>query len=186
MFKYERKWKLWILWKEYYGKVNESYIINKDTSFKQRKLIIQQFSDGPDDCLKVIINCKCLNQSIDISKCDSTFIGCCSENSSEIVMFQRFMRASRIDSTNKNKINHCFLWSDQDDFSSLEKVIMKLKISCKDDMFDSKIKIINQSYDHQDSKEIKNNITIKQHQLNEQLINWTSRENAWFLRFNIS
>lgn len=157
---------------EYHGEKIETYRINDDITIDQRKRIIKGFEDGDDDSLKIIASCQCLNQAVNIVRCDSTFMPNVTKSTDEIVIFQRFMRASRIDPINKSKINTCFLFCENDDFNSLENCLTKLKNGLKDECFDKKVFVVNQTYDNQDKIEVKERIVEKQKTINNCLIEW--------------
>jgi len=163
----------------YFGIKTEAFRINDDTTYVQRKKTIQSFEDTNDDCISVLVNCRCLNQAVDIPKCDSTFITNISDTSSEIVMFQRFLRPSRLDIHNKEKINHCFLWIDDNNTSSLEVCLTKLKSGLGDKCFDKKVKVIAQSYDIQCEQSVKEKIDTIQQDVNLKLVEWVDADLRW-------
>jgi hypothetical protein len=168
--------KVWlILGKEYYGEKVYAFRVNEDISKQQRQQIFTQFSTNEDNILQVIASCSCLDQAVNIVRCDSTFITKVTRDTSAIRIFQRFMRAARLDSENPNKVNTCFLWCD-DEFTLLEDVICKLKMCLKDPVFEKKVRVINQTYDTQDHQDIKEILNIQDKKLNTHLLQWIDSE----------
>ena len=172
-----------ILGKEYHGRSSIAYRINDDISHKDRKIIFDEFQSGEDNILKIITSCDCLNQSIDLPRCDSTFITCGLNKSSNIIIFiQRLLRASRIDPQNSSKLNHCFIWTQ--DINTLESVITRLKIKLKDDLFNKKIYMISQTYDNQKSKLVKEKIIEEQQIIEKKIVEWIDINKIWELKLD--
>jgi hypothetical protein len=171
---------------KYHGVKSWAERINDDTNLKDRNIILKHFEesiDGKEENLKIVTCCNCLNEAVNIVRCDSTYITNVNEKTSEIVMYQRFNRASRLDPKNPNKINHCFIWCEED-YSILKNIILRLKHGLKDNMFDKKVKILNRNYDTYHMKESKENV-IKLKQTFDNLINsWISIEERWNINYN--
>jgi len=159
------------LCKEYHGKNCEVYRVNGDINFVEREKVFKNFEQGEDCILKIITTCECLNQSINLTRCDSTFITNINKNTNTIVLFQRFMRGMRVDKKNANKINHCFLWSDGE-INELEECLSKLKNEMKDESFNKKIYSISQTYDSQNIKQVIEKKEEEQKKLDSCLIDW--------------
>jgi len=157
---------------EYYGRRGEAYRVNGEVSGKERDMVYEQFQRDGEDVLRVITSCNCLNQSVNLIRCDSTFITNVSKNTNVIVTFQRFMRAMRKDKKNLTKINHCFLYSESDNFNVLEECLMKLKKEIRDEAFEMHVSITNQTYDNQVKEEIKLAEEEEQKNLDTNLIKW--------------
>ena len=168
---FNKAWKL--IGNEYHGHPTATFRINDDTTLNQRKEIIKQFENSENDhYLSVLCSCQCLNQAVNIVRCDCTFITNVSKSSDEIVMFQRFMRASRIDPLNSNKVNTCFLFCNDNDFTSLESCLTKLKNGLKDECFDKKVSVTNQTYDKQANINIVQKVVENQQVVNNYLVEW--------------
>ena len=161
---------------DYHGRVADVYRVNSDISCKERELVFKSFENGDDNCLKIITSCDCLNQSVNLIRCDSTYITNISKDVNMIVMFQRFMRAMRLDPRNPTKMNHCFLYCCDDEFDDLEECITKLKHEIKDSSFNSRVVIINQTYDSQVQESILTQQKIEQDLMSECLVSWVSKE----------
>jgi len=157
---------------EYYGRRGEAYRVNGEVSGKERDMVYEQFQRDGEDVLRVITSCNCLNQSVNLIRCDSTFITNVSKNTNVIVMFQRFMRAMRKDEKNLTKINHCFLYCESEDFNVLETCLIKLKKEIKDEAFQMHVSITNQTYDNQEREEIKLAEEEEQKNMDTNLIKW--------------
>jgi len=156
---------------KYHGKNCEVYRVNGDVSFKEREKVFQAFEEGDDDILKIITTCECLNQAINLVRCDSIFITNITKNTNIIVLFQRFMRGMRVDKKNHNKVNHCFLWSECE-INELEECLMKLKMEMKDELFDKKVSMISRTYDSQNIQKVIDIKEEEQKNLETSLIHW--------------
>jgi len=168
-----------VIGESYHGRSTEVFRVNNDISANQRKEIFNSFEADAFDVFKIIVTCQCLNQAINLVKCDSTFICSLYHFTSEIVMFQRFMRASRVDPSNPSKKNTCFLWSNDEESSILDNCLHKLKKEMKDDCFNSKVKVYNQSYDVQEKHEVKEKMQEEEKTVEGCLVRWVSVEQKY-------
>jgi superfamily II DNA or RNA helicase len=152
--------------------------INDDIRGIKRKQIFNDFESDKETGIKVLASCNCLDEAVNLTRCDSTFIASVSYKASEITMYQRFNRASRLDPLNPNKINHCFIWCD-DSFLILEKVIRKLKLNIGDSLFESKVSILYRSYDDQHLDEVQQLLQQQKLKLNDLMATWVTIEQKW-------
>ena len=128
---------------EYHGIKAWSERVNGDSSALKRQAIIREFESGAFDCFKILTSCGCLDQAVDIPRCDSVFITCVSTN--EIRTIQRISRAFTLDSSNPNKCNNILLWTNKSE-KSLECLQM---LKDNDPNFFTKIKCVSMAYDAQ-------------------------------------
>ena len=163
--------------------------INDDITAKKRQQVLELFEiEDPIHqqqkaiFLKIVTCCSCLNQAVNIIRCDSIFVTKIGRQANEIVMYQRFNRSARLDPKNPTKINHCFMWCDED-YSILQSLVTRLKFSLQDLEFDRKLKIISRHYDEQLNPSII--IQTKQNQkiLDELLGSWMNLEEKWDMRY---
>jgi len=159
---------------EYHGRYSETFRVNDDINASQRKEIFTIFDSGEFEQIKIIATCQCLNQAVNLVRCDSTFICSISQSTSEIVMFQRFMRGARIDTLNPSKKNTCFIWCNDEDSNVLEECLTKLKKEMKDDCFNDKVRVFSQTYESQEKKEIKVKKEEEEKNIEGYLIKWIS------------
>ncbi len=116
-------------------------MITSDTSFSQRKSVIDQF-EKDDGKIKVLCSIRILDEGIDIPVCDSVFIGNVSESSNEIKMVQRICRANRLVTGMPNKRARCFLWAED-----YHKIVGSLSLLKQNDIdFHKKISVMNGDY----------------------------------------
>ena len=128
---------------EYHGIKAWSERVNGDSSALKRQAIIREFESGAFDCFKILTSCGCLDQAVDIPRCDSVFITCVSTN--EIRTIQRISRSFTLDSINPNKHNNILLWTD-----GSEKSLQCLQLlKDNDPNFFTKIKCVSMAYDGQ-------------------------------------
>jgi superfamily II DNA or RNA helicase len=173
--------RLWCVVNQYYGVVCKSYTINDEIRHNERKRIIKEFQSGEDDVLQIIASPHCLDQAVDIPRCDSTFI-CCSAGVNEITLFQRFQRASRKDLLNINKINTCYLWPKDNKIEHLQDVLRKLYFNTRDKSFSSKVKMINQTYDNQNNIEVIAELDNQNIELDTKVREWVDLNLLYSLR----
>jgi superfamily II DNA or RNA helicase len=164
--------------------------INDDITAKKRQQVLELFElEDPIHqqqkaiSLKVVTCCSCLNQAINVIRCDSVFITKIGPQANQIVMYQRFNRSARLDTKNPNKMNHCFMWCDED-YSSLQSLVTRLKFSLQDPNFDDKLKIISRHYDEQLNPSIITQTKQYQQLINELVGKWIPVEERWELKYN--
>jgi hypothetical protein len=113
---------------------------------RDRENIIKYFQEkNSDDTFHILASVRVLDESVDIPRCDTVFITCIGEKSSDIRMTQRGMRASRIDPKNPSKHNTIALWA-----SGWESCIHSLdNLRCSDPEFHKKINVATCDYNKQ-------------------------------------
>jgi superfamily II DNA or RNA helicase len=131
---------------EYHGIKAWSERVNGDSSALKRQAIIREFESGAFDFFKILTSCGCLDQAVDIPRCDSIFITSVSTN--EIRTIQRISRAFTLDSSNPIKHNNILMmWTDGSE-KSLQCLQM---LKDNDPQFITKIKCVSMAYDGQTS-----------------------------------
>jgi superfamily II DNA or RNA helicase len=161
--------------RNYHGLNTWSKIIVDDTNMKTRINIINEFQEGDRSILHIISSCGCLDEAVDIPKCDSEYITIVGKETSEIRTVQRLMRGGRKDINNPHKINSLFLWSS--DYNNLINCLQLLKIN--DTQFTKKIKIICGNYDKQEEKECKDLVEVSNNHMKSVLIKCLSLDELW-------
>jgi superfamily II DNA or RNA helicase len=159
----------------HYVKTWCSMIID-ETKHLERVKIINDFESGDQDVFKILVSCGCLDEAVNIVRCDSTFITRVGPKTNEMRVYQRFMRASRLDSKNKHKVNNCFIWGETDEI--LESSLKRLKFSLHDAQFAKKLNKMSEKYDVNTSTitEEKQNEEIRLKQLEEKVLGWINTE----------
>ena len=135
------------VFEEYHGCL--TWIGKIDSTVKNRKEILAEFQNGPNDVFYILTSVRILDEAVDIPKCDSVFVTIIGEQSSDIRMLQRCQRSSRKDPENPSKHNNIFLWAD-----GWEKCINSLELlKSVDPEFHKKIRICDSNYDKSSDKE---------------------------------
>jgi superfamily II DNA or RNA helicase len=138
-------------------------IINSEISYVEREKIINEFQNENYLQIKILCSIRILNEGIDIPKCDSIFINKISDNSNDIITFQRICRANRLVKENPTKVANCFIWTDD-----LNKIIGSLSLLKENDIeFHKKIQISKSNYDKKNikseiNKEKENNLILQE------------------------
>lgn len=130
---------------EYHGMELWCEKIDNSVGGSERKRILEEFQ-ADFDGLRVITSVRILDEAIDIPRCDSTFITCVGDATSDIRTVQRIMRASRLDSKNPTKKNSVFLWAEEMDHAVTSLSLMKEY----DINFTKKVRVIDANYDRTD------------------------------------
>ncbi len=118
---------------DYYIINMDLYGINSETNDKNRKEILEKFSNN--NKIQLLFNIRILNECIDIPACDSIYISYPPKN--KITTIQRISRATRIDKKNPYKISNIYIWCNE-----YEEILETLStIKEYDIMFINKIKI---------------------------------------------
>jgi superfamily II DNA or RNA helicase len=155
---------------------------------RDRENIIKYFQEkNSDDTFHILASVRVLDESVDIPRCDTVFITCIGEKSSDIRMTQRGMRASRIDPKNPSKHNTIALWA-----SGWESCIDSLdNLRCSDPEFHKKINVATCDYDTQTilkdtiQRESKNIIVEVKEYFEMQSMNvWEQRLRQWIEQRN--
>ena len=81
------------VFEEYHGCL--TWIGKIDSTVKNRKEILAEFQNGPNDVFYILTSVRILDEAVDIPKCDSVFVTIIGEQSSDIRMLQRCQRSSR-------------------------------------------------------------------------------------------
>jgi superfamily II DNA or RNA helicase len=115
------------------------------TSSADRQTALQEFESGGGIVFKILTSCGCLDQAVDLVRCDSVFIT--SAGGNEIRTTQRICRGIRVDKLNPGKINNVLLWSDGSNLKCLEM------LREHDPEFHQKVRCINRYYDTQNTVE---------------------------------
>jgi superfamily II DNA or RNA helicase len=118
---------------DYYIINMDLYGINSETNDKNRKEILENFSNN--NKIQLLFNIRILNECIDIPKCDSIYISYPPKN--KITTIQRINRATRIDKNNPYKIANIYIWCNE-----YEEILETLSsIKEYDILFKDKVKI---------------------------------------------
>ena len=125
--------------------------ITAESSYKEREHRMKEFEADLGYDLYIFASVRILDESVNLTRCDSEFITNFSDNSSRIRIVHRLMRGGRLDSNNPSKKNHLFLWAPDESlckepFSLLRK---------QDPEFHKKIRAINTNYDNNTKKTTK-------------------------------
>jgi len=115
------------------------------TNSDDRQTALQEFESGDGTVFKILTSCGCLDQAVDLVRCDSVFIT--SAGGNEIRTTQRICRGIRVDKLNLGKINNVLLWSDGSNLKCLEM------LRDHDPDFHQKVRCINRNYDTQNTVE---------------------------------
>lgn len=169
------------LGKNYHGHPTAAFRINDDIPVVQRREVFQQF-EGDTSTLQVIASCTCLDQAVNLVKCDSTFITNVGQQTNEIRLYQRFMRAARIDPSNPNKKNTCFIWYEKE-VTCIEQFVRKLTHGLQDLDFAKKVRIVSQTYDKQSDVQVMKDNKNEQINVDECIVDWVDFETRWNLNF---
>jgi len=130
-----------------------------------RKILLTQFQEGDDDMFHILASVRILDEAVDIPRCDSVFITCVGEKSSDIRMMQRSQRSATIDGKNPSKKNNIILWTDE-----WNKCVHSLSLLKEaDPEFHRKIRIGDVRYDIQRNEERKVSIEVSL----ENLVRWS-------------
>ena len=129
----------------YYGIFSWTEKIISNTSYKERNRIIREFQSPKDNIvLHIISSVRILDEAVNIVKCDSEFIMNVGKKEDDIRFVQRLYRGGRIDCENQNKVNNCFIWTD--DLCKSLNIFDLLKENDCD--FRKKIRTLNPDYDN--------------------------------------
>ena len=120
-----------------------------NVSVKKRYDIIKDFESGDDQTFKILTSCGCLDEAVDIVRCDSEFLTTIGITSSSIRTVQRLMRGARLDYKNPLKINNLFIWTE--DYIDCLHCLTLLKENDID--FVKKVKISEGNYERQYTKQ---------------------------------
>ena len=115
------------------------------TNSSKRQTILEEFESGDGTIFKILTSCGCLDQAVDLIKCDSVFIT--SVGTNQIRTTQRICRGIRRDDQNPFKINNVLLWTDGSDIKCLDM------LREHDPEFHQKIRCIDRHYDKQNTVE---------------------------------
>ncbi len=143
---------------EYHGLTSHISVLTCNNKIQDRKNILDMFQNNRLYDIYIINSIRILDEGIDITECDSTFISKLTNSNSEIRIIQRMMRGSRIDKNNINKINNLFLWKDGEN-DNIENILNLIKHY--DYKFSSKIKSVCINYIKQNNKKIKEELKTK-------------------------
>ena len=125
--------------------------ITAESSYKEREHRMKEFEADLGYDLYIFASVRILDESVNLTRCDSEFITNFSDKSSHTRIVHRLMRGGRLDSNNPSKKNHLFLWAPDESlckepFSLLRK---------QDPEFHKKIRAINTNYDNNTKKTTK-------------------------------
>ncbi len=129
----------------YHGISSWTEKIDCEVVLERRRQILEQFQSEKTikNTLHVLSSVRILDEAVDIVKCDSEFIGCVGEHSSDIRCVQRLFRGGRLDKSNVNKINNLFIWSKE-----IPRVVNMLSLlRDSDPEFHKKVSVLDGSYD---------------------------------------
>lgn len=117
--------------------------IDSTVSKEKRTEILGSFQNDTCYMYHILTSVRILDESVDIPRCDSVFVGYIGEKSSDIRMVQRSQRSATKDSTNPSKHNNIILWADE-----WKKCVVTLDLLREaDPIFHKKIRIADSNYD---------------------------------------
>jgi len=128
---------------EYHGISPWCEKITNTVSSKERRRILDDFQQDDESEFHIIASVRILDEAVDIPRCDSTFVTCVGDATSDIRTVQRLQRAGRLDKDNPSKKNSLFMWTTE--MSPALNALSLLKES--DPEFHKKIRIIDTNYD---------------------------------------
>lgn len=156
--------------------------IDNGVSSSERKRILKDFQNDKSYDFYIITSVRILDEAIDIPKCDSEFITCVGDSTSDIRTVQRLQRGGRLDKDNITKKNNLFIWCE--DWSNAINALSLLKESDID--FHKKIRIMNGIYDDGSNKEKEKLVDEKTMELQKyMMVKCLSIEEKWELKYNL-
>lgn len=173
---FNKVWKL--LGDNYYGHPTSSHILYKNTTYEKQDEILKTFANTEKDYfLNIIVNYQGLDKVISIPRCDSTFlINLNNINDvneyNEYNIVERFKRGFIQDYLNKFKTNVCFLYCKNNDFEPLKDFLIMIKKRLKDENFEKKVVIANQTYDKMGDNNVANKVKNIQEVMNKLINEW--------------
>lgn len=124
--------------------------IDQSVSGKNRKRILDEFQSDDEYDMHVITSVRILDEAVDVPRCDSEFITCVGDATSDIRTVQRLQRGGRLDHQNPSKKNHLFLWAE--DWAPAIGALTLLKDA--DPNFKVKLRVLDGNYDRGDNGNI--------------------------------
>ena len=156
--------------------------IDNGVSSSERKRILKDFQNDKSSDFYIITSVRILDEAIDIPKCDSEFITCVGNSTSDIRTVQRLQRGGRLDKDNINKKNNLFIWCE--DWSKTINALSLLKESDID--FNKKIRIINRIYNDGSDKDKEKLVDEKTMELKKYItIKCMNIDEIWKMKYNM-
>ncbi|KAJ1404206.1 hypothetical protein B484DRAFT_457386 [Ochromonadaceae sp. CCMP2298] len=93
--------------------------------------------------LRVLASVRILDEGVDLPACDSVFLACVGDSTSDIRTVQRLCRANRLDPQRPHKVASCFMWA-EDTASALDCLRLLRE---NDPLFSSKVRALHPDYD---------------------------------------
>jgi len=97
----------------YHGSTLWCEAITHTDSASVRSKMLDAFQNDEAFDKYVIASVRILDEAVDLPKCDSEYITCIGDATSDIRTVQRLLRGSRLDPSNPSKKNHMFMWTDE-------------------------------------------------------------------------
>lgn len=180
---------------EVFQKVMETYHglnvlcdkIDQSVSGKNRKRILEEFQSDDRYDMYVITSVRILDEAIDIPRCDSEFVTCVGDATSDIRTVQRLQRGGRLDPQNPFKKNHLFLWAE--DWAPAIGALTLLKDADPD--FKVKLRVLDVNYDRGCDMEGRKRVTLQCEDLNKYVDvkcmipreRWEMRRQLWIAMY---
>lgn len=166
----------------YHGVKTWACRVNDDTPQNLRSSILKEFESGDDMTFKILTSCGCLDEAVNIVRCDSTFFTGITRETSEIKMYQRMNRASRLDPKNPLKVNNCYIWC-MESAEVLQDALKRLHFGLKDPAFMSKVAVLDATYDNQELETVSNREQAEEKELSGLICNWVTLDERWQASF---